>query len=238
VLGDARDSSLEAWARGRARTDGGLEGRGTIFVFAAPAPGPDGRAGWALRHYRRGGLVAPLLGDRYLVAGPSRPSIELRASVAARARGVPTPAVVAGLVERGSTGVLYRADLVTELVPDARSLRDVLFATATPLGREAAREQSPDTHEALRLSGRLVRSLADAGIEHADLNAGNVLLTTRDAWVIDLDRCRVRSRGRRSAAATMLRRLERSLRKLSRAHARPLSRGEWSALREGWTERA
>src|SRR5690606_17837678 len=68
VLGDARDSSLETWARGRARTDAGTEGRGAIFVFAAPAPGPDGRARWALRHYRRGGLVAPLLGDRYLAA--------------------------------------------------------------------------------------------------------------------------------------------------------------------------
>ena len=54
----------------------------------------------------------------------------------------------------------------------------------------------------------------------------------------DLDRCRVRSRARRSAAATMLRRLERSLRKLGRAHARPLSPEEWASLREGWAERA
>jgi 3-deoxy-D-manno-octulosonic acid kinase len=43
-----------------------LTGRGRVFLV--PSPLHDGR--WVVRHYHRGGAVAPLLGDRYLRLGP------------------------------------------------------------------------------------------------------------------------------------------------------------------------
>src|SRR5690606_34777374 len=192
------------------------------------AAGPDGRARWAVRHYLRGGAVASWLGDRYLAAGPPRPLWELRASVAARIRGVRTPAVVAGAVYR--SGALYRADLVTELVPDAVDLAGALFARRSPAGKGrcigGVAAESPgaagagaegDRSAALHAAGLLLGHAARSGILHVDLNAKNVLVRAteggQEAWLIDLDRCRVRAGGGDADAAVMLRRLERSLTK-------------------------
>lgn len=235
--------TVHAWAARRSseRPDAGPPGgRAPVHVVAAPAPGPDGRAAWVVRRYRRGGLAAPLLGERYVRLGPPRPERELTASALARARGIRTPAVVAGATYRGggASGLLYRAELVTELVPGAASLAAALF------GPDAF--APPDRVRALAQAGRLVRDLAEAGLAHADLNAGNVLVggAGEDAWVVDLDRCRVLAPAREpgsvrdtgARAATMLRRLERSLAKLGRATGRPLAATEWTALRAAFRE--
>ncbi len=203
-----------------------LLGRGPVRVAHAPVPGPDRRERWAFRHYRRGGAAAPLLGDLYLRIGERRPVRELRVSVEARARGVPTPAVVAGAAYR--SGAAYRADLVTELVPGAVSLRDAMF------GAEPARDAIP----LLRSAGRLVRALEQARVLHADLNAGNVLIDAGGGpgWVVDLDRCGTLRRDAPPPVARMRRRLERSLRKLAELHARPLTPTDWAALRSGFEE--
>jgi 3-deoxy-D-manno-octulosonic acid kinase len=183
-----------------------------------------------VRHYRRGGAVASYLGDRYLAVGATRPEVEIRASVEARARGVRTPAVVAGAWYRA--GPFYRADLVTELVPGATTLADALFSAP----RGAAAERS------LAAAGRLARELGEAGIGHADLNARNVLEGTDSPaagpWVIDLDRATVEGRKGIEAARPMLARLERSLRKFGATSGRPLSGAEWAALRAGFEEGA
>jgi 3-deoxy-D-manno-octulosonic acid kinase len=203
-----------------------LRGRGTVYAIRAPLPGPDGRKEWAVKRYRRGGMLARALGDRYLVASSTRPSRELRASVEARARGVRTPAIVAGAVYRA--GWIYRADLVTELVPDATSLAATLFASDAAPGRSLC----------LSAVGRLVYTLEQRGILHADLNAGNVLTSGTggqlEAHVIDLDRCVVLPEGARPPVGPMRRRLERSLSKLAKAHGRPLAPEEWTALRTGF----
>ncbi|HUF74763.1 MAG TPA: lipopolysaccharide kinase InaA family protein [Longimicrobiales bacterium] len=204
-------------------------GRGPVNVVDAPVAGPDRAARWAVRHYRRGGRAAPLLGDRYWGAGRTRPERELEASVHARARGIRTPAVVAGAVYRAtSSGALgfYRADLVTELVPGAQSLAEALLAGG-------------DSLAPLRRTGALVRALHGAGVLHPDLNAGNVVLDEEgEAWVLDLDRARRLRRPSRWGARAMLARLERSLRKLERARARPISHEEWATLRSGFEEGA
>jgi 3-deoxy-D-manno-octulosonic acid kinase len=229
------DTGIRAWATAQAAgTSTRLTGRGAVHVVAAPLPGPDGRAEWVVRHYQRGGLAAALLGDRYFAAGPTRPVAEIRASVEARRRGVRSPAVIAGVVYRGLAGAFYRADLVTELVPGVRSLAAVLF------GGGACRESEVGPAEALRQAGRLARTLADAGVQHADLSAGNVLVDAgaREAWVVDLDRCRIVDEGGGALAATMLRRLERSLRKLGAAHGRAIGEDEWAVLRGACQEDA
>ncbi|HSR42729.1 MAG TPA: lipopolysaccharide kinase InaA family protein [Longimicrobiales bacterium] len=201
VEATVRDTTLHEWAEDRARST--LAGRGPVHV--AEVAGEDR----AVRHYFRGGAVAVVLGDRYLRLGVPRPVRELRASVAARERGVPTPRVVAGAVY--PTGLFYRADLVTDYVADSRDLAAVLFG-----------DEDDDTRRtALVATGELVGRMAAAGLRHPDLNARNVLLTPSDgglrALLLDLDRCSVEPARRPTPALAMLARLRRSLAKLAAA---------------------
>jgi len=226
----AAGGTIHAWAA--AHPDArGMTGRGEVYAVPAPVAGPDGRDRWAVRHYRRGGLMAPLLGDRYLAVGTTRPERETRATVLVRARGIPTPAVVAGVVY--PDGVFYRGDLVTELIPGAADLAEVLFA---PYDGDTPRV------DALRAAGALVRKLELAGVQHPDLNAKNLVLTVGphgvDAHLLDLDRCQVRPPGVAAAGFPMRSRLVRSLRKFARRTGRKLSPAEWEALTRGWNEAA
>ena len=220
--------TLQAWASDRptART---LEGRGRVWDVPAPVAGPDGRDRWAVRHYRRGGAVAPLLDDRYLALETPRPVQELRASEAVRARGIPTPAVMAGAVY--PVGLFYRADLVTELIPGGVDLRALLFSPG----------EGPDVERAMEATGRLVRRMESAGIYHRDLNAANVLLTENgavEAHLLDLDRCQVREAGTPAPVGPMRDRLRRSLRKLQGQADTPLGPEVWKALKRGLGEEA
>lgn len=204
-----------------------LAGRGRVYSVPAPARGPDDRDRWVVRHYLRGGAVARFLTDRYVAVGRPRPMVEACASVEARARGIPTPAAVAGAVY--FAGPFYRADLVTEEVPDAADLARVLFGPQpTPIEDEAA----------LAASGRLVRSLERAGLLHPDLNAKNIVLrgerASPRAHLVDLDRCCARTLGIPAPAFPMRRRLERSLRKFEVRTGRKLSAEAWVALRSGY----
>lgn len=220
----ASGGTLHSWAA-RQRDAEALHGRGAVYSVPAPAAGPEGRPRWAVRHYRRGGAIASLLDDRYLRGGRTRPEIETRASVDARARGVPTPAVVAGAWY--AAGAFYRADLATELIGDARSLADVLFSDP----------RSEVALAALAAAGRLAREAGARGLDHPDLNAMNVLVEAGPApaaYVLDLDRARVHEVPSASSGRAMFERLTRSLRKLGRASGTPLSSEEVDALRAGF----
>jgi len=189
----------QIFERGAWRARGGLEeaqgGRGTVaFVHDA------GRR-WVLRHYRRGGLVARLLGDAYLWTGADRTRAfrEWRLLRELHARGLPVPVPVAARYDR--SGIFYRADLITEELPTRLTLARAL--AAAPL--DAA---------TWRRIGRCVGRLHAHGVQHADLNAHNLLLGTDGAvYVLDFDRGRIRPRGQWEQA--VLERLHRSLRKVT-----------------------
>lgn len=191
-----------------------LDGRGPAWAI----PGRNAR--WVVRHYRRGGWMAPLLDDRYLRLGRPRPFRELAASRAVAARGIPTPRVLAAAVY--PAGLVYRGDLVTELVPGGRDLAEVLFGDAagratTAEGGGAEPGPGIDPVAALEASGRLLARMAEAGVYHPDLNAKNLLFAEASdglrALVIDLDRCVLRSTPREGDRKRMHARLLRSLAK-------------------------
>jgi tRNA A-37 threonylcarbamoyl transferase component Bud32 len=152
-----------------------------------------------LKQLRRGGWLAGLWRDRF--AGRRRALDNLRLGVEVARRGVPTPAPLALLLERAAPGRV-RAWLAVEEIEDAEDL-----ATRFALGR-------PPCADELDAVLGLVRRMHERGIDHRDLNLGNLLLRPGPqprAWVIDLDRARLGpgalSIGRRRRA---LRRLERS----------------------------
>jgi 3-deoxy-D-manno-octulosonic acid kinase len=140
--------------------------------------------------------MAPLLGDQYLRRGAPRPLVETQASEAARSRGIATPRIVAGVSY--ATGLLYRADLVSEWIPGTGDLAAGLFPIDAPRASLAA---APTRRLALAAAGAMVVRLAAAGIRHRDLNAKNLLVRPDEAggapelWVLDLDRATVHEPG-------------------------------------------
>lgn len=242
-----------------------LRGRGSVPVVPAAPDGSIPRVArpadigipwrpatrWAVRHYHRGGAVASLLTDRYLRFGTPRPFLEAIASEEVARRGIATPSVVAGVVY--PSGLIYRADLVTAFVPEARDLAAILFGRGGTGGghvppdappRRGPRAAEGDSGEserlgALRRTGALIARMAARGVRHPDLNAKNVLLRERreaasggglETLLLDLDRCAFTDGA--DSPAPLLARLERSLRKFERAGGPALSEAEWAALRD------
>jgi 3-deoxy-D-manno-octulosonic-acid transferase len=188
-----------AWG-GHGRVGRPRGGRGTAWFLHA-----DGHA-FVLRHFRRGGGIAKLLGDRYLgrSAVASRPMREFVLLQEMHAAGLPVPVPVAARCQRAGPG-FYRGDLLLERIPDVTELASVLDTGHRP---EPAQWQAV---------GAAIRRLHDAGVWHADLNARNLLVDRHwKVWIIDFDRGRHRS-GERWKAAN-LRRLLRSLRKEAARH--------------------
>ncbi|KGE78670.1 3-deoxy-D-manno-octulosonic acid kinase [Halomonas salina] len=184
------------WRR-QGRVTGEAPGRGASLFLAA------GDAEWVLRPYRRGGLVARISESRYLWTGAerSRSFRELRLIAHLFSLGLPVPRPVAAVTTRH--GPSYEAALITVRLNGARALAERLH----------------DADDALLARvGATVRRFHDAGLDHVDLNARNLLVDGDDSvWLIDFDRCRLRAPGQWQEAN--LERLARSLTKFDAAPA-------------------
>jgi 3-deoxy-D-manno-octulosonic acid kinase len=211
-----------------------LPGRAPVWVIpekASSGAGPSElqlKVRWAVRHYSRGGTVfSRLLGDRFLRVGEPRPVFEIRISEGARSRGIPTPRIVAAATYQER--LFYRADLVTVFVPHSENLAETLFDT-----RRKGAGGASERLEALGAAGALLKAMVDAGLQHRDLNAGNILLqwagAAPSAHVLDLDRARLLPQGRKAGLRPMLRRLSRSIRKWEARSGLRLTDREWQTL--------
>lgn len=155
---------------------------------------------YVLRHYCRGGLVARITPDRYLWTGleKTRAWREYRLLVNLEALGLPAPRPLAARVLRH--GAFYRADLLTQRIPDSQPLSRILV------------ERSLDDR-LWRNIGECIRAFHRHHIYHADLNAHNILLDNRmQIYLIDFDKSAMVRDG--SWQQRTLQRLQRSLRKL------------------------
>jgi 3-deoxy-D-manno-octulosonic acid kinase len=169
-------------------------GRGAVWFI-------DGAAPWVLKAYRRGGLVARFLEDRYVWAGEARVRafVEFRLLHRLHEQGLKVPAPVAARYTR--VGAMYRCDLITCRIPDAVPLSAALAARVLPLSVWTA-------------VGVAVARLHRLNVDHADLNAHNLLLDGHgEVAIIDFDRGAVRQGG--AWRRRNLERLLRSLRKVS-----------------------
>lgn len=205
-----------AWWAGRAALSATKGGRGSVAFLDTPV-GP-----CVLRHYRRGGMVAPLLGDRYLWNGRvrSRGFAEFALLAELRQRGLPVPApVTARYVRRG---LYYTADLITRTIENACTLTQLIAAGRFDpvLAREV---------------GALVARFHAAGVDHADLNAHNILLADGKLWLVDFDRGEIRGTGTAWKLANLAR-LKRSLLKVGACDhdEAKLDREIWSPLMRGY----
>ena len=184
---------------------------------------------WVLRHYRRGGTVARMLGDWFFWTGEERVRSfrEFRLLEGLFGLGLPVPMPLAARYQR--SGPLYRCDLIMCCIADAVPLSTVLAGGA--IGDQS-----------WRALGATIARLHHARVDHADLNAHNILVGTGgEISVIDFDRGRLRARSRGSTGARCawaernLQRLHRSLEKISRGRpADRFSPASWQSLMAGY----
>ena len=182
------------------RDGGGIgteSGRGAIRRVG------DDRANYLLRHYYRGGLMARISRDLFLLQrlAHTRAMAEFTLLRQLRARSLPVPQAGAARCRR--LGPFYRADILVLWIPDARDVAQLLHQQ---------RALSPQEWQAL---GRAVRQLHDEQVFHSDLNCHNLMLDGRgQAWIVDFDKSGFRAG--ESWKADNLARLLRSLRKEQR----------------------
>ncbi|MDO6706288.1 3-deoxy-D-manno-octulosonic acid kinase [Photobacterium sp. 1_MG-2023] len=152
---------------------GSARGRGTTWFVRGT------RLDMALRHYYRGGLFGKLVKDQYWFSdwASCRSIAEFNLLQHLVTQGVRVPRPVAARVCR--TGLYYRADLLTEKVPEATDLVDRL-------------QQGPLTDTQWQAVGAMIRKMHDSQVNHTDLNAHNILLDAQaQIWLIDFDKCAV-----------------------------------------------
>jgi 3-deoxy-D-manno-octulosonic acid kinase len=192
-------------------------GRGTVVFIGGD------QFSWALRHYRRGGLPGRVLSDQFLFLGenPTRSFREFRLLAMLYDMGLPVPRPVAARYVR--SGAIYRADLITARIPEARPLSSLL--DSAELGNEIWAN-----------TGKLIRRFHDAGVCHADLNAHNIMVNSSgELFLLDFDRGTIRQDGQWKQAN--LQRLRRSLDKISGANPGiNVSEADWSRLLEAYSE--
>jgi 3-deoxy-D-manno-octulosonic acid kinase len=211
-----RHGSLYAWAGAQPGREA-FAGRGAAYAVTL------GALGAVVRHARRGGLLGPLLGDRY--AGAPRFERELIWSQRLAGAGIPTPPFLAGVTY--AAGLAHRADVATERVAGL-DLAALFFGDAPP---------APAVRDAAwRAVGRLVRSLHDAGWIHPDLQIRNVLVggTPPRAWLLDVESCRDASGA--AARRRNLERFYRSWAKWNRLHGPRLGADDRASFEAGYAE--
>lgn len=211
----SRDQLSEVLARG-------------LLASSTPLPGAAGREGVRVlelsqvpcvwRHYRRGGWPGKFVRDTYVWLGAERTRSfqEWRLLHHARALELPVPVPVVAMVQR--RGFVYRADIITRLIPGTTSLGGRLKAAPLPL-------------DLWRNAGACIRRFHANGFHHADLNVHNILLDEEaKVYLIDFDRGEIRAPG--AWTESNWSRLRRSLDKLARTlPAGRFGEEQWAALR-------
>jgi 3-deoxy-D-manno-octulosonic acid kinase len=190
-------------------------GRGSAWFIAS------GGNQWVLRHCRRGGFIARFSRDLYVWAGEDhvRSFNEWRLLELMTEWGLRVPKPIAARYQR--SGLFYRCDLITQRIADAEPLSAVLSRVALGEAR-------------WRAVGAAIARLHRAGVDHADLNAHNILLgAAGEVSIIDFDRGRLRAHG--VWTSKNLHRLHRSLLKISRGMPQDrFSSVDWAWLLAGY----
>ena len=206
-----------AYWKERNEVEGEARGRGTTHFVRS------GKQHFVLRHYRRGGLIARLMGDRYFWRSESttRAFAEWQLLYHLHRAGLPVPAPIAARYRRH--GPLYTADLITERLTDSTSLAEQLRRRGIPiLGWITI--------------GRCIRAFHDLGVCHPDLNAHNILLVGDDSvYLIDFDRGSLKKPGLWCDGNLV--RLRRSLEKITyKLPPEHFSEADWHGLLDGYRQ--
>ena len=154
-----------------------------------------------LRHYRRGGLMARFSERSYLFTGSSatRSWREFQLLRLLYDLGLPVPEPVAAWW-RKQGGLSYRAAILIRRIDGAVPLPEVSDLANDRLWRQV---------------GTMIHRFHTAGLDHVDLNCDNILVAGNQTYLIDFDRCELRS-PRRNPSAWQKRNLDRLSRSMEK----------------------
>lgn len=203
----------------KALITGQAAGRGTTVFFRFA--GLD----MVLRHFRRGGLIGKLLTDQYFFTGleKTRAWRELKLLLKMQDYELPAPRPVAAMVQK--TLFYYRADIITQRIPNAQDVHHILL--------------SKEIDKSLwRKIGATIKRFHALQIYHHDLNIHNIMLDeVKQPWLIDFDKCE--QRNGESWKQQNLQRLQRSLEKEKTLNSiYHFEDAHWQALLEGYAQKA
>lgn len=203
------------WQQENARTHS-ITGRGSVLMLDRP------EETWVYRHYHRGGLVSRLIYDVYAWTGVerTRPFREWRLLTRLASLGLPSPRPVAARAVR--RGLVYRADIVTVLLPETEPL-------SSSLGELW---QALDLWQAI---GHMIGRFHAAGCDHPDLTAHNVLINTeQEPFLVDFDNACIKPPG--SWSESGMQRFKRSLQKVSLETGTDFNETAWQAVTAGYRQ--
>lgn len=141
-------------------------GRGSVYTFDLP----DGKG--ILRPYRRGGVLAKYREDRYWRS--NRPLKELLILEHAYKHALPVPQPLGVLWEQ--QGQSFTGAIATRYLP------------GVSLQEWAADHAPEDEATILKQCGRAIREMHSAGVYHADLQIGNIIVGGGKVYIIDFDK--------------------------------------------------
>lgn len=198
------------WWRDEGARSHSITGRAGVLMLDRPDET------WVYRHYHRGGFVSRLSYDQYVWTGieRSRPVREFRLLDMLAGQSLPSPRPVAARAVR--SGLIYRADILTVLLPGTVPLSSRIGQ----LWRETPLWQA---------IGRMVAGFHRAGCDHPDLTAHNILIdSAHRPFLVDFDNARLRPAGSWQQAG--IARLRRSLGKVALETGSRFDESAWRAL--------
>ncbi|MEM0911509.1 MAG: 3-deoxy-D-manno-octulosonic acid kinase, partial [Pseudomonadota bacterium] len=204
-----------SWLKRQKLIDQIKTGRGEVCFFSW-----QGRQ-FALRHYLRGGLVATVNKQSFLWKNLKNTRVysELLLLDYMRANGLNVPLPIAGRVEK--TGLMYRCAIITEIIPHATELHQILLKGA--LAR--------DLWFAI---GKSIKQMHDLNVCHDDINVKNILINDKEQiFLIDFDKCFRKPDGEWKGKNVA--RLKRSLDKQLMKHQHyAFNQDDWGILLQGY----
>ena len=176
------------------------------------------------KRYKRGGLYRHFVDETYLFVNLplTRMWQEFNLLMHMHKSGLPVPEPVAVRCHRCS-GIGYRGDLITRKIAQADTLACRL-------------SEGPLPARGWQAIGRTIRAFHDGRVNHADLNASNIMLDARErVYLIDFDKSRIETSRGDDWKLSNLCRLLKSLNKLQeRRECFHFQRNDWRELLTGY----
>jgi len=214
LIDDTSECFEPLYWQNKQKVIGSAKGRGTTWFIQLSTLQA------ALRHYRRGGLFGKIISDTYFFTGyqKSRSIEEFHLLNHLQGQGVNVPKPIAANVKR--CGFLYKANILSEKIPEATDLVDIL-------------QQRQLTKDEYTRIGQEIKRLHQAQVNHTDLNIHNILLDTNDrVWIIDFDKCYQQAGD--NWKEDNLQRLLRSFRKELKKRSIHWNEQDWQSLIAGY----